>query len=90
MFTIKFYSDNGYRQRILEAESFTVLRGASDGAEITMHQKSGEGLRLDILPTTAPVIEGHPPFYQKAIIENAAGRTTEIIVPCPAPQELPP
>lgn len=80
MFTIKFYSDGGFRQRILAAESFTILRRSADGgAEITMHQKNGEGLRLDIMPKDSPMSEGHPPFYQKAIIENAAGRTTEIV-----------
>lgn len=80
MFTIKFYGDGGFRQRILEAESFTILRhGADGGAEITMHQKNGEGLRFDIRPKDTPVTGSHPPFYQKAIIENAAGRTTEIV-----------
>ena len=50
MFTIKLYSSNGYRQRILEAESFTILRGGDDGgAEITLHQKNGaEDNRYDI------------------------------------------
>lgn len=75
MFTIKFYSDDGYRQRILEAESFTILRDASgEGAEITLHRKDQkDDIRIDV--TYMPA-EGR---YRKAIIENAAGRTTEII-----------
>lgn len=82
MFTIKFYSDNGYRQRILEAESFTVLRGDGDGAEITLHQKNGtEDSRIDIrdVDPEKPRDPNWPPVYQSAIIENAAGKTTEII-----------
>ena len=82
MFTIKLYSDNGCRQRILEAESFTILRPGDgkpgDEAEITVHQKSGDGCRYDIRPEMPPGYEG-PPVFQKAIIENSTGKTTEII-----------
>lgn len=86
MFTIKFYSDNGYRQRIIEAESFTILRGGDDGgAEITLHQKNQtDDRRIDV----GPNVEREtymPPLYQRAIIENAAGKTTEIIS-CDAPK----
>lgn len=85
MFTIKFYSDNGYRQKILSAESFTILRGGpspgGDEAEITLHQKDqNDDVRYDIRHEN-PVAVGYegPPRYQRAIIENAAGKTTEII-----------
>lgn len=82
MFTIKFYSDNGFRQKILSAESFTILRGGAspggDEAEITLHQKNGDGVRYDIKPTPPDGHEG-PAIFQRAIIENAAGKTTEII-----------
>lgn len=85
MFTIKLYSDNGCRQRILSAESFTVLRmGSSPGgdeAEITLHQKDqNNDVRYDIKPH-APLPNDYsgPVIYQRAIIENAAGKTTEII-----------
>jgi hypothetical protein len=83
MFTIKFYSHEpdspdgrtGYRQRILSAESFTILRNAT-GAEITLHQRNPiEDYRVDIGPDLgeASIV------YQKAIIENSTGKTTEII-----------
>jgi hypothetical protein len=85
MFTIKFYSDNGHRQKILSAESFTILRGtqspSGDEAEITLHQKNpNDDVRYDI-KFDAPQEVGYsgPIRYQRAIIENAAGKTTEII-----------
>lgn len=83
MFTIKFYSagagnPNGYRQVIKEAESFTILRGDDGSAEITMHQKdSGLDTRIDISDCPRPM--GAPPCFESAIIENAAGKTTEMI-----------
>lgn len=80
MFTVKLYTDNGLRQRILSAESFTILHD-KDGAghEITLHQKNGnDDSRYDI-KADCPVPDGFPPRFQKAIIENANGKTTEII-----------
>lgn len=79
MFTIKLYQDVG-RQVILAAESFTILRGGSSPgeAEITLHQKNGEGRRYDIRPEPPEGYEG-PTIFQRAIIENMAGKTTEII-----------
>lgn len=81
MFTIKFYSADGHRSVIREADSFTVLRGADGSAEITLHQKSGEDYRIDIegLHPAPPREEGWPPIFSKAIIENASGKTTEVI-----------
>lgn len=84
MFTIKLYKNSGAYRRVYEAESFTILatnQGSSDGpchdwSEITAHLKSGDSLRFDI---------GNSPYdptggrWEKAIIENGAGRTTEII-----------
>jgi hypothetical protein len=89
MFTIKLYIGSGCRQVIRTAESFTILRGSGDettvGAEITLHQKnSSEDTRVDILPEGTPRGENWPPYFQRAIIENAAGKTTEIIVAGPA------
>lgn len=92
MFTIKFYSNDGFRQVIKEAESFTILRsrpGGDGGAEITMHQKNGESRRFDIAddgPNGPKRGDGWPPCFGKAIIENAAGRTTEIIALLPFPE----
>ncbi len=91
MFTVKFYSGNGYRQKILSAESFTILRGGSspggDEAEITLHQKNpNDDMRYDIKSDVEmPVDYAGPPIYQRAIIENSAGKTTEIIQLRPAP-----
>lgn len=82
MFTIKFYSNDGCRQIIREAESFTILRcppGPEDNgaAEITLHQKSqSDDCRFDI---AAGNEDAWPPRFFKAIIENSAGKTTEII-----------
>lgn len=94
MFTIKLYSDLGHRQRILTAESFTILR-VSDGVEITLHQKCmHDDSRVDI---KQPWPEAHtsdeqqaqwPERHQRAIIENELGKTTEIIA-CDAPQAPP-
>ena len=80
MFTIKFYTAHpgNYRQVIKEAESFTILRADDGTAEITLHQKNpDDDRRIDINDDPAP--EGYPQRYSSAIIENAAGRTTEMI-----------
>lgn len=82
MFTIKFYSHDGCRQIIEQADSFTILRSPvgsdEESVEITMHQKNGESTRRDIAADYPRPI-GHVPIFGKAIIENAAGKTTEII-----------
>lgn len=83
MFTIKFYSGDGCRQIIREAESFTILRpplGEDGTAEITLHQKVGfESSRIDIGDERVQRPEGWPPIFAKAIIENSFGRTTEVV-----------
>lgn len=87
MFTIKFYSagpnsPGGYRQVIKEAESFTILRSDDGSAEVTLHQKSGDSSRIDIAdcgPNGPKRAEGWPPCFESAIIENASGKTTEMI-----------
>lgn len=79
MFTIKFYTNEG-RQIIREAESFTILHGHGGSAEVTLHQKNpAEDCRIDIESADAKRQEDWPPVFQKAIIENSAGKTTEII-----------
>ncbi len=94
MFTVKFYEADGFRQRIFEADSVTVLRPGdtsdSPTAEITLHMKGGD-VRFDI---GGEVLEGTsglapPPRFQKAIIENSAGRTTEIVVAQPRAAQRP-
>lgn len=94
MFTVKLYSNNGARQRIVDGESFTILRspkliGSSQcarniTAEITVHQKnSNEDRRYDVGAYLPDTTEEGPELFEKAIIENALGRTTEIIVYTP-------
>lgn len=90
MFTIKFYSEDGFRQVIQEAESFTILRGAGE-AEITLHKRAPlEDCRFDIKDESIemPIDYAGPPRFGKAIIENAAGRTTEIVVLRPLPTRI--
>lgn len=77
MFTLKFYANDGHRQRIEEAESLTILRD-TDGAEITMHRKAGDDIRLDVT-YREPATSDAPLTYEKVIIENSSGKTTEII-----------
>ena len=96
MFTAKFYSNDGCRQIIREAESFTILRspsgpGDDGGAEITLHQKNQlDDKRFDITSEDSVRGEGWPPVFAKAIIENSAGKTTEIVclrsLPTPQPK----
>lgn len=86
MFTIKLYKDQGYRQLILEAESFSVLRNEGSDSEITLHRKPGtdgeyNDVRYDIADDADRVAGERfmPERFDKAIIENAHGKTTEII-----------
>lgn len=84
MFTAKFYA-NG-RQRIYSAEFFTILRSEDGRAEITLHMKDpAHDFRVDIEWegwSKAPANQ----VFQRAIIENAAGRTTEIVNLGPDPR----
>lgn len=87
MFTIKLYRDGGYRQKILEADSFTILRYEDGSAEITLHRRpgpKGEYLdeRHDIVDLAGGPELAQPPGpqrWERAIIENAQGKTTEIV-----------
>lgn len=76
MFTLKFYDGHNFRTRIEAADSLTILRDNS-AVEITLHRKSGDDLRVDV--TLLDRQEGWPQAYHRAIIENGAGKTTEII-----------
>ena len=95
MFTIKLYSAGGFRQRIIEARSFTILRppaGPDDdgSAEITLHDTPDGDVRYDI-KDEGPPTSGYagPQRFAKAIIENSAGRTTEMIALKPTPGVAP-
>lgn len=80
MFTIKMYRDGVTTKiRVLEADSFSILRSDS-GAEITLHRKVGDDERYD-LGDGNPTLEADGRQYDRAIIENAAGKTTEILGP---------
>lgn len=87
MFTIKFYGEGNHRVVIKSAESLTILRGDDGSAEITLHQKNqNDDYRIDVAhDMKASYHEGYPPRYHRAIIENAAGKTTEMIVLGPHP-----
>lgn len=79
MFTIKCHTQEG-RCVIMAADSFTILRTEKTGeAEITLHQKNGEGLRVDIAPHGTPRDEGWPAIFQWAFIENQMGKTVEAV-----------
>ena len=89
MFTIKM--SDGYRERILEAESFTILH-ENDGipntpnsqavrywAKVTLHNR-GEDVRYDI--GDSPLRDstgGEIQVFQNAYIENAIGKTVKAI-----------
>lgn len=98
MFTIKFYGDFGSRIRILTAQSFTVLR-ISGGHEITVHQKNGmDDARYDVkepwpeATTSDQQASQWPVRFQRAIIENENGKTTDIfqVMSDPKPYVPPP
>lgn len=77
MFTIKAYS--GSRQVIKVAESFTILRGEFGSAEITLHQKNpNEDTRIDV-GFLDEGVDTDVPTFQRVVIENQLGKTTEII-----------
>lgn len=76
MFTAKFYTRTG-RCVIHEAESFTIL-GDAEGHEVTLHRANGDDIRLD-LNDDPESPENWPARYQRLVIENANGKTTEMI-----------
>lgn len=81
MFTIKLYQtgDGSYRQKILTALSFTILKNGDGKFEITLHQKDqSDDRRYDIAPAEGREA-GWPDCFDTAIIENSAGKTTEVL-----------
>lgn len=77
MFTLKFikrFDDRvGDRTVIKTAESLTIIRD-TDGAGVTMHRPGGDE-RVDV----GFLDDRNPEGFDRVIIENAAGKTTEII-----------
>ena len=85
MFTAKFYSDLGSRIRIVPAETLTILE-MPDGYEVTLHGKTiGDDVRFDVKDpwpearTSDEQSKQWPQRFQRLIIENTAGKTTEFI-----------
>ena len=77
MFTIKLY-ENGQPstpKRIISAESFTIDDVAGT-KQVVIHQPGGQSTLAAI---KAQGEEGES-FYIRAIIENASGKTCEVIV----------
>lgn len=87
MMTIKLFDEKGFRSKIVEAESFTILRNNKGGthspdyawAEITCHSDHG-GVRYDVGHREPLVLaagcEG-PQLFTTAFIENRYGKTVE-------------
>ena len=76
MFTVKAYE--GDKLRLFEADSLTVLRDQGE-AEITLHRTIGEDMRIDVKDREEKAEAFWPSRFDQVIIENSAGKTTEII-----------
>ncbi len=78
MFTIKLYTNEG-RQKIIPADSFTILRAQGDASfEVTCHLRSDDACRCDIGPTGYNPEGGN---WDWAYIENINGKTVERLAP---------
>lgn len=88
MFTLKLYG-NG-RIRIVSAESFTVYQYNNFACQITAHQKDQGDDRCfyvgDDRACDVAIISEREVWYSRAFIENASGRTSEVIEPPPMPR----
>jgi hypothetical protein len=90
MFTLKVLRDHpmGGQTKIVEAESFTINK-CYGGAivEITAHRPLGqEDIRFDIgqlVSIPSDSLGAHNELWDRAIIENSAGKTSEIFHPLP-------
>lgn len=77
MFTAKFYGLNG-RTKIHEADSFTIIK-FDDVHEVTLHRANVDGFRIDLSDDEPPNDYPLDQYYQRLVIENANGKTTEMI-----------
>jgi hypothetical protein len=82
MFTLKLYADAASVTEIIECRAITVNR-SHDGTRLEVVHADGGNQSLYIGPSRVASDLGEP-IYDKAIVENAAGKTTEIIVPRPS------
>ena len=90
MFTLKLYTHGGSR-RILEVESFHIGEGQLGGwFEITAYfakpaDDPDNARRFDVGASPYEPAGGR---WDYAFIENAAGKTTEKLVPGPSPSKV--
>lgn len=83
MFTLKLYQAD--KIRIVECESVTVYRWANGAAQVTLHQKPGGFDSVACVGDPPPMAADGSMVYDRAIVENASGKTTEMIYPEPRP-----
>lgn len=74
MFTVKFYND-GVCERIMEADVVTATMHP-----LTIHLSKGDGVPYFSAEVREPMTSLSVSFA-KVIVENGAGRTTEIYTP---------
>lgn len=85
MFTIKLIRnqtpDAGQRLRICEAQSFTIINESPALKGITLHRASQADDEVYYVGTMTPATAYADEYrvYDRAIIENAAGKTSEVI-----------
>lgn len=84
MITVKLYAEGDFRQRVIECESVTVLRPANCAIELTLHGMRVEGeisdRRFDLIGHPSALTPDNDAIpWERAIIENANGKTSEII-----------
>lgn len=84
MFTIKLYGMNG-RSRIEQADSFTIVR-QDFNFEITLHRKTLDDVRFDV--SLDEPDDSDTTHWEKAIIENQFGATTEVITAMKRPRNF--
>jgi len=87
MFTLKLR--NNHRIRIVEAESVTVYCYNDFAVQITPHGSNDGPFYVG---TEASAVDDCPKdqiWYDTAYVENASGKTTQIIAPNPWPGPVP-
>ncbi len=86
MFTLKLYSEG--RSRIVEAHSFSINRIDRHASMIAVHSgaDSVEMLFYVGWPDESEALQEVLLWHERAFIENAAGKTTEVITPPPRQQ----
>jgi hypothetical protein len=83
MFTVKLYREG--RLRVLAALSFTVVEDCDAVKQITLHRGDSvddECFWIGSVIDARSHVDGHR-LYDRAIVENANGKTTEMIFASP-------